>query len=83
MHTFVKSACGLYIALGRWEDALPLAKRLEVLKPQAVGAYKLEFQIQRNLGNEAAALDAANRAVANCKDIVLQDFLANIGNAEK
>jgi hypothetical protein len=83
MHTFVKSACGLYIALGRWEDALPLAKRLEVLKPQAVGAYKLEFQIQRNLDNEAAALDAANRAVANCKDIVLQDFLANIGNAEK
>lgn len=71
---FVKSACSLYIALGRWEDALPLARRLEVLKPRLVAGYKFEHEIHLNLGDMAAARDTADRAIAVCRGVTTADF---------
>jgi hypothetical protein len=77
IHSFIKSACQLYMGLGRWEDALPFARRLEALKPHVIGGYKLEFRIHRRMGNEAAAKETAERAIAACKDISLEEFVGN------
>lgn len=82
LYSFVKSACSLYDALGRWTEALPLARRMQVLKPRAVAGYKYEHKIHRLLDDEGAALDAAHRAVANCKDVELADILGSEGVRE-
>jgi hypothetical protein len=71
---FVRSACSLLVALGRWEEALPLARRLEALKPHLIGGYKFEYDIHVNLGDEAAARDAAARAIALCKGATMKNF---------
>lgn len=82
-YSFVKSACRLQMALGRWADALPFAERLEVLKPQNVTGYKLQYRIHGKLGNRTTARQVADRAVANCKNTSLGDFLGQDAPAEK
>jgi hypothetical protein len=73
-YSFVKSACRLLMALGRWTDALPFAERLEALKPQNLTGYKLQYRIFKKLDQLVEADQVFQRAAANCKSISQADF---------
>lgn len=73
-YSFVKSACRLLMALGRWEDALPFAERLEALKPHNLTGYKLQYRIDSKLDQPAEAGQAFERATVSCKAISQSDF---------
>jgi|EndMetStandDraft_4_1072995.scaffolds.fasta_scaffold59261_2 hypothetical protein len=73
---FHKNVARLFTKSKKWEEALPHVQHAQRLRPNAVAVYKLEYRIHKRLGNEGAMRSAADRAVANCKDLSMEQFLA-------
>jgi hypothetical protein len=72
---FHKHAARLLIKAKRWAEALPHAKQMQALRANAPLGYKMEFRIQTKLGDKQSATLAAERAVARCRGLTMDDFL--------
>lgn len=83
LQSVIKAAAQLHMTLGRWEDALPFARRLIELKPHTIVGYRLEYRIHLKRGDHAAARGAMEKAILNCKDVTEKDFAVNGAKAGK
>jgi hypothetical protein len=75
VYGFHKSAGQLLIKAKRWEDALPHAKQLQVLRPRKANAYKMEYKVHKKMGNQAGIDETVDRAVRNVDNMSREEFL--------